>query len=86
MDLQGVEVKVFGQMLHTQQYAVARASWYGDYADPTTFSDKYKSDSDDNDAKWSNAEYDRLCAEAQRETDQGRRLRLLGRAENILLN
>ena len=86
MDLQGVEIKVFGQMLHTQQYAVARASWYGDYADPTTFTDKYKSDSDDNDAKWSNAEYDRLCAEAQRETDQGRRLRLLSRAENILLN
>jgi len=86
MDLQGVEIKVFGQMLHSQQYSVARASWYGDYADPTTFSDKYKSDSDDNDAKWSNAEYDRLCAEAQRETDEGRRLRLLSRAENILLN
>jgi oligopeptide transport system substrate-binding protein len=86
MDLQGVEVKVFGQMLHTQQYAVARAGWYGDYADPTTFTDKYKSDSDDNDCKWSNAEYDRLCAEAQRETDQGRRLRLLSRAETILLN
>jgi oligopeptide transport system substrate-binding protein len=85
MDLQGVEIKVFGQMLHTQQYAVARASWYGDYADPTTFTDKYKSDSDDNDSKWSNAEYDRLCAEAQREPDQRRRLELLSRAEEILL-
>jgi oligopeptide transport system substrate-binding protein len=86
MDLQGVEIKVFGEMLRTQQYAVARASWYGDYADPTTFTDKYKSDSQDNDAKWSNTEYDRLCAQAQREADQGRRLRLLGQAEKILLN
>jgi oligopeptide transport system substrate-binding protein len=86
MDLEGVEIKVFGQMLHTQQYDVARASWYGDYADPTTFTDKYKSDSDDNDSKWNSPEYDRLCAEAQKETDQPRRLALLSRAENVLLN
>jgi oligopeptide transport system substrate-binding protein len=86
MRLEGVEVRIFGVKLHTQQYEVARAGWYGDYHDPTTFTDKYKTDSDDNDAKWSNAEYDRLCAEAQRETDEGRRLRLLSRAENILLN
>jgi oligopeptide transport system substrate-binding protein len=86
MDLEGVEIKVFGAMLHSQQYDVARASWYGDYADPTTFTDKYKSDSDDNDSKWNNPEYDRICAEAQRETNKGRRLMLLSRAENILLN
>ena len=86
MDLEGVEIKVFGQMLLTQQYDVARASWYGDYADPTTFTDKYKSDSDDNDSKWNSPEYDRLCAEAQKETNQPRRLALLSRAENVLLN
>lgn len=86
MDLQGVEVKVFAEKLHTQQYAVARASWFGDYDDPTTFTDKYKSDSEDNDSKWSNAQYDRLCSEAQKETNEHRRLELLGRAENILLN
>ncbi|HEX4055004.1 MAG TPA: peptide ABC transporter substrate-binding protein [Tepidisphaeraceae bacterium] len=86
MDLQGVEVKVFAEKLHTQQYAVARASWYGDYDDPTTFTDKYKSDSDDNDSKWINPQYDRLCAEAQKETNEHRRLELLSRAENILLN
>jgi oligopeptide transport system substrate-binding protein len=86
MDLEGVEIKVFGAMLHSQQYDVARASWYGDYLDPTTFTDKYKSDSDDNDSKWSNAEYDQLCALAQRETDHAKRLALLSRAENILLN
>jgi len=86
MTLQGVEIKVFGEMLHTQQYAVARASWYGDYDDPTTFTDKYKSDSDDNDSKWVSAEYDRLCAEAQKQTDSHQRLELLSRAENILLN
>jgi oligopeptide transport system substrate-binding protein len=86
MDLQGVEVKIFGEKLHAQQYAVARASWYGDYDDPTTFTDKYKSDSDDNDSKWNNPRYDRLCAEAQKETDPHRRLALLSEAEGILLS
>jgi len=86
MDLQGVEVKVFGEMQHTQQFSVSRASWYGDYNDPSTFTDKYKSDSDDNEAKWNSPEYDRLCAEAQKEPDQHRRLALLSQAENILLS
>src|SRR5208283_1731820 len=64
-ELEGVEIKVFGERLHDQEYDIARASWYGDYDDPTTFTDKYKSDSDDNDSKWANAQYDRLCAQAQ---------------------
>ncbi len=86
MDLEGVEIKVFGERLHTQQYDIARASWYGDYDDPTTFTDKYKSDSEDNDAKWANTDYDALCAAAQKEVDPAKRLALLGKAENILLN
>ncbi len=85
-DLEGVEIKIFGERLHSQQYDIARASWYGDYADPTTFTDKYKTDSDDNDSKWSNAQYDQLCAEAQKETDPAKRLVLLSHAEAILLN
>jgi oligopeptide transport system substrate-binding protein len=85
MDLEGVEIKVFGAKLHAQQYAVARASWYGDYDDPTTFTDKYKSDSDDNDSKWNSPAYDKLCAQAQKETDQHRRFQLLSQAEGILL-
>ena len=85
-DLEGVEIKIFGERLHSQQYDIARASWYGDYADPTTFTDKYKTDSDDNDSKWSNAQYDQFCAEAQKETDPAKRLVLLSHAEAILLN
>jgi oligopeptide transport system substrate-binding protein len=84
-DLEGVEIKVFGERLHSQDYDIARASWYGDYADPTTFTDKYKSDSDDNDSKWANPQYDHLCAEAQKETDPQKRLKLLSQAEGILL-
>ena len=84
--LEEVEVKVFGARLHTQQFDIARQGWYGDYDDPSTFTDVYKSDSDDNDPKWCNAEYDRLCAEAQKEIDPRRRLKILSRAEGVLLN
>jgi oligopeptide transport system substrate-binding protein len=84
-DLEGVEIKIFGERLHSQQYDIARASWFGDYQDPTTFTDKYKTDSDDNDSKWSSAEYDSLCARAQKETDPMKRMALLSQAEGILL-
>jgi oligopeptide transport system substrate-binding protein len=83
--LEGVEVKTFGQWLRSQQYAVARASWIGDYNDPSTFTDKYRSDSDNNDAKWVSKAYDELCDAAAREADVPRRLELLSRAEAILL-
>ncbi|MGH7215172.1 MAG: peptide ABC transporter substrate-binding protein, partial [Tepidisphaeraceae bacterium] len=85
VDLEGVEVKDFGNRLRTQQYMIARASWIGDYTDPSTFTDKYLSVSDNNDAKWLNKEYDDLCAQAAVEPDQAKRLQLLARAETILL-
>jgi oligopeptide transport system substrate-binding protein len=85
MDLSGLEIKTFGERLHSQQYDIARASWIGDYDDPTTFTDKYRSDADGNDAKWKNADYDRLCAAAETETDPAKRMNLLSDAEAILL-
>ncbi|MGA2584405.1 MAG: peptide ABC transporter substrate-binding protein [Tepidisphaeraceae bacterium] len=85
VNLEGVEVKVFGDRLHSQQFDIARASWFGDYDDPSTFTDCYKSDSDDNNSKWANPEYDALCAAAAKETDQQKRFDLLAKAENILL-
>jgi len=85
MELCGVEVKTFRTRLHGRDYAVARASWIGDYDDVSTFTDKYLSDSDNNDAAWTSAQYDDLCRRAAREPDQQRRLELLARAETILL-
>jgi oligopeptide transport system substrate-binding protein len=83
-DLEGVEIKIFGARLHDKEYAVARASWYGDYQDPTTFTDKYLSYSDNNDAGWVNQKYDDLCDLAAKEPDPKARMRLLAEAEGIL--
>lgn len=84
VDLAGGEVKVFRQRLHNKEYAIARASWFGDYNDPSTFTDKYRSISENNDSAWKNPRYDELCAAAGVEPDADKRLRLLEEAEGIL--
>ncbi|MBC8108613.1 MAG: peptide ABC transporter substrate-binding protein [Anaerolineae bacterium] len=86
IDLEGVEIKQFQQRLHNKEYAVGRASWYGDYMDISTFTDKYLTGGGNNDSAWSNKEYDRLCAEADKEPDVAKRQDLLFQAEQILLN
>jgi oligopeptide transport system substrate-binding protein len=84
--LEGIEIKMFRERLHNKDYAVARASWYGDYNDPSTFTDKYKPDSENNDSGWINAEYADLCKKADYEPDKQKRLIYFQQAENILLN
>jgi len=86
VDLEGVEIKVFGGRKHEHDFAIGRGGWYGDYNDPSTFTDKYLTNGDNNDGRWSNKEYDDLCAQAAVETDPARRFNLLSQAENVLLN
>jgi oligopeptide transport system substrate-binding protein len=86
LELEGVELKIFGERLHNKHYAIARASWIGDYMDPSTFTDKYLTGGGNNDSGWSNKDYDRLCAEAAAvATNPAVRLRKLHEAEKILL-
>jgi oligopeptide transport system substrate-binding protein len=86
LELEGVEIKQFQQRLHDKQYDIARASWYGDYQDLTTFTDKYLTGGGNNDSGWSNAEYDKLCHDANFELDLAKRSEMLSQAEQILLN
>ncbi len=83
---EGIEIKMFRKRLHDKQYDIARASWIGDYNDPSTFTDKYLSTSENNDSAWKSPQYDRLCASAALEPDADKRLRMLEQAEAILLS
>jgi oligopeptide transport system substrate-binding protein len=83
--MEGVEIAEFRERLHNKKYAIARASWYGDYNDLSTFTDKYLSTSDNNDSGWGNPQYDSLCAQATLEPDPAKRTALLQQAETILL-
>lgn len=85
IELDGIEIKQFQTRLHGKDYDVARASWYGDYNDVSTFTDKYITNSLNNDSGWSNAEYDRLVEAAKKEPDAQKRLDLLAQAEQILV-
>jgi oligopeptide transport system substrate-binding protein len=86
LELEGVELKIFGERLHNKDYAIARASWIGDYMDPSTFTDKYVTNGGNNDSGWSNKDYDRLLVEAaQVATQPALRLKKLQEAEKILL-
>jgi oligopeptide transport system substrate-binding protein len=85
IELDGLEIKQFQTRLHGKDYDVSRASWFGDYTDVSTFTDKYLSDSLNNDSGWINAEYDRLLAQAVKQPDPRKRLDLLSQAEQILV-
>ena len=85
LDLEGVEIKVFGERLHEHEFDVSRASWYGDYDDPSTFTDVYKSTSENNNPAWKSPEYDKLLDAAEHEIDPKKRLQLLSQAENLFL-
>lgn len=95
----GVNVKLTNQewavFLNTRQngdYQIARHGWSADYADPMTFLDMWVSGNDDdknswgnNDAHFSNKEYDELIKKAKVESDDKKRFEYMKKAEEILL-
>ncbi len=72
---------------NTQQqmdYMLSRRSWTGDYLDPNTYLDLFVTNGENNSTGFSNAEYDKLIADAAREPDEAKRMQMLERAERIL--
>jgi oligopeptide transport system substrate-binding protein len=86
IELEAVEPAIFSDRLHNKEYQIARAGWFGDYADVSTFTDKYLSTSYNNDSAWINPAYDKLLADAAREPDPQKRLAILAEAEQLLLD
>lgn len=69
-----------------KQFEAVLMLWGADYNDPTTFTDLQKTDSDFNYGEWSNAAYDKLVADADKETDNAKRAKLLADAEKVLID
>jgi len=84
--IEGQERKILRQRLNDKDYTLALSNWFGDYPDPSTFTDKYKSTSENNDAGWVSERYDALLEKANLESDQTKRLRIFEEAEGILLD
>ena len=85
VELRGKEAKTFAESKVRQDYMIARAGWYGDYADPTTFLDVFATGNGNNDAGYSNPVYDGLLHQAAAEAEPDRRMELLAQAEAILV-
>jgi oligopeptide transport system substrate-binding protein len=80
------EWKVYLNSLSSLDYGIARSSWVGDYPDPNTFLDMFVTGNGNNRTGWSDPTYDRLIAEAARETDSAKRYDVLRQAESILIS
>jgi len=84
--LRNEEWKVYLDTQDALNYQVSRAGWIGDYIDPFTFLEIFKTGNGNNDTGWSNPDYDRLLEEASRTPDQVERYELFQQAEAILLD
>jgi oligopeptide transport system substrate-binding protein len=87
----GVNVTLVSQewntFLNTRKngdYYIARNGWLADYNDPITFLDMWVTGGGNNDAQWSNAEYDSLIKRIKSSTDTEERYRLMHEAEDII--
>jgi len=83
--IQGKELKSFDEDKTNHRFTVCRASWYGDYGDPTTFLDMMITGNGQNDAGFSYEPYDKLMAQASRCLDEQKRLQILAEAEKMLV-
>ncbi len=79
------EWKTYLQDTKTMSYELARAGWIGDYNDPMTFLDMWTTGNGNNNTGWSNAEFDSLLQQANQEPDAAKRMTLLQRAEQLLV-
>jgi len=85
VELRRQEFRTYLNTMSSLSYSVARSSWIGDYADPTTFLGCFVTGSGNNRTGYSSTEYDGLLASAAAEPDSERRMQLLRQAEQILV-
>ena len=79
------ESKIFNQDVVQGNYDIARAGWYGDYMDPTTWLDLFRTGNPNNLTGFSNPRLNLLLHEASRQADAARRFALLHQAEKLLV-
>jgi oligopeptide transport system substrate-binding protein len=89
----GVEVRLLNQELTSTlearragNFQILRSVWNGDYVDPSSFLDIWRTDSGNNYTGWSSTAYDGLLFEAARTTDSRERNALFQKAEALLLD
>lgn len=85
VELQNEEWKSYLETRRQGDFEILRASWIGDYVDPMTFLELWKTDNQNNFSGFSDPDYDILIDEAARSQNSERRRALLEDAEQLLL-
>lgn len=86
VEIASMEWDVFQGYRKTADSEIARQGWLGDYTDPATFFDLFKTGAGTNDGHYSNPEYDALIDAARGEQDSVVRMQKYHEAEAILMN
>jgi oligopeptide transport system substrate-binding protein len=84
VELRGTDNKFFSADLHAGTFMVARGRWYGDYGDPTTFLDVFRSDNGNNDRGYVNPAIDAALDAAASELNPEKRMAMLRDVEEKL--
>lgn len=84
VNLELQEWNLFVDSRKTGNYYTARNGWLADYNDPISFLDMWITGGGNNDAQWSNAEYDQLIKDIKVETDINKRFEMMHKAEDII--
>ncbi|MBN9647321.1 MULTISPECIES: peptide ABC transporter substrate-binding protein [Terrisporobacter] len=75
---------VFLETRKEGDFQVARDGWLGDYNDPISFIDMWITGGGNNNAQWSNKEYDKIVSEIKSTTDAKERYAKMHEAEDLL--
>jgi oligopeptide transport system substrate-binding protein len=88
----GIEIRLINQEFkvvlserRAGRFQILLSDWVGDYLDPTTFLDLWRSDNGNNHTGWTSREYDALLFSAARTVDPVTRAEQLQRAEALML-
>ena len=85
LELRQMEKQVQLKAMRGLEYDVGRSSWIGDYNDPNTFLDLFRSNNGNNRTGWKNPRYDALMDAAAAQPDLARRASILRDAETLLV-
>lgn len=83
--LNNQEWAVFIQTRQNGNYQIARNGWLADYNDPCNFLDMWYTDGGNNDAQYSNPDYDAAIDAAKATIDPAERMKAFHEAEDLLI-
>ena len=85
VSLQNQDWNVFLKERKEGNYNIARHGWIADYNDPMSFIDMWLTGGGNNDAQYSNPEFDKFVKAAKATSDQDERMENMHKAEDILI-